>query len=119
MPPLLKPLKHTFTFLTRKPEHYQGGLSTEKHAVFKHADSTLVTETKCQIQGVESLETYKHIVCYRTEKCVGEYVAPPIDNACYLGHAIVHDAKGLNARLYAEEALNQIILSFDNSILRT
>ena len=33
LPPLLKSLGHTYTFLTRKVEHYQNPLSKEKHMV--------------------------------------------------------------------------------------
>lgn len=75
--------------------------------------------TITQIQGIESLEADKHIVRYKLENCAGKYIAPPIDNACYLGHVIAQDAKDLNARVYAEEALNRIILSFDDKGLST
>lgn len=45
LPPLLKSTGHTYTFVTRKLEHYQSALSTEKHPVMRYADSVLVTET--------------------------------------------------------------------------
>ncbi|MBD0379625.1 ATP-grasp domain-containing protein [Paenibacillus sedimenti] len=45
LPPLLQSLGHTYTFVTRKLEHYQSALSTEKHPVLRYADSVLVTET--------------------------------------------------------------------------
>ena len=70
--------------------------------------------TITQIQGIESLEADKHVVRYKLENCAGKYIAPPIDNACYLGHVIARDTEGINARAYAEEALNRIILCFDD-----
>ncbi|MDR2360249.1 MAG: ATP-grasp domain-containing protein [Oscillospiraceae bacterium] len=45
LPPLLKDLGHSYTFVTRKPSHYQSALSTEKHAVFRYADNVIETET--------------------------------------------------------------------------
>jgi argininosuccinate lyase len=69
--------------------------------------------TISDIRGVESLETDEHIARYKIEDCAGKSIAAPIDNACYLGHVITQDTEGLNARIYAEEALKQIVLSFD------
>jgi argininosuccinate lyase len=45
LPPLLKELGHSYTFVTRKPSHYQSTLSTEEHAVFRYADNVIETET--------------------------------------------------------------------------
>ncbi|TMV47822.1 ATP-grasp domain-containing protein [Paenibacillus mesophilus] len=45
LPPLLKSLGHTYTFVTRKPEHYKSALSTEMHPVIRYADTVLVAET--------------------------------------------------------------------------
>lgn len=45
LPPLLKELGHSYTFVTRKPSHYQSALSTEKHAVFRYADNVIEAET--------------------------------------------------------------------------
>ncbi|MCK0473714.1 ATP-grasp domain-containing protein [Halalkalibacter sp. APA_J-10(15)] len=45
LPPLLKSLGHTYTFVTRKPEHYQSSLNTEKHPVLRYADNVIKTET--------------------------------------------------------------------------
>lgn len=67
-----------------------------------------------QIQGVESLDTDEHVVRYKIENCMGKSIDPPIDNACYLGYVITRDTEGLQARAYAEEALNRIVISFDN-----
>ncbi|MEK0316610.1 ATP-grasp domain-containing protein [Cohnella sp. 56] len=45
LPPLLKSLGHTYTFVTRKPEHYKGTPSTGQHPVIRHAEEVLVAET--------------------------------------------------------------------------
>ncbi|CAH1195339.1 D-alanine--D-alanine ligase [Paenibacillus plantiphilus] len=59
LPPLLKSLGHSYTFVTRKPQHYQSPLSTEQHPVIRHADSVLVTETN-DIPGlIEFLRPYR------------------------------------------------------------
>jgi len=51
LPPLLKSLGHTYTFVTRKPEHYRSASSTEEHPVLQHADSVLVAETN-DVEGL-------------------------------------------------------------------
>lgn len=33
LPPLLRELGHSYTFVTRKASHYQNPMSSEKHAV--------------------------------------------------------------------------------------
>jgi biotin carboxylase len=68
-----------------------------------------------QLQGLETLDNDPRIVRYKMESCVDKCVAAPIDNACYLGHIIVQDTEGLNARRYAEEALQHIVLTIDPS----
>mgnify|MGYP000039092558 CR=1 FL=1 len=35
LPPLLRELGHSYTFVTRKASHYQNPMSSEKHAVFR------------------------------------------------------------------------------------
>ncbi|GGI44917.1 hypothetical protein GCM10008018_09490 [Paenibacillus marchantiophytorum] len=45
LPALLKSQGHTYTFVTRKLEHYQHAHSPEKHPVIRNADSVYVTET--------------------------------------------------------------------------
>lgn len=67
------------------------------------------------VQGIESLQSDEHIARYKVENCAGKSVGKPIDNACYLGHVIAQDREGLNARAYAEEALERIVLSFDSA----
>ncbi|TNJ62510.1 ATP-grasp domain-containing protein [Paenibacillus hemerocallicola] len=69
--------------------------------------------TLTRTQGIESLESDEHVVRYKIENCTGKFIETPIDNACYLGHVVTEDAVGLNARLYAEKALDRLILSFD------
>lgn len=56
--PLLKSLGHTYTFVTRKPEHYQNALATEKHMVFRYAESVIVTETNDVSNLIEVLRPY-------------------------------------------------------------
>jgi biotin carboxylase len=58
LPPLLKSLGHTFTFVTRKPEHYQSAHSVEQHPVIQFADSVLVTETNDAPALIEFLRPY-------------------------------------------------------------
>lgn len=45
LPPLLRELGHSYTFVTRKASHYQNPMSSEKHAVFRYADDVIETET--------------------------------------------------------------------------
>lgn len=59
LPPLLKSLGHTYTFVTRKPEHYQSGLSAELHPVIRHADAVLVTETNDTAGLIEHVRTHR------------------------------------------------------------
>jgi biotin carboxylase len=59
LPPLLKSLGHTYTFVTRKLEHYQSALSTEQHPVLRHADLVLVTETNDIPALIEFLQPYR------------------------------------------------------------
>lgn len=67
------------------------------------------------IHGVETLESDTRIARYKIENCTGKSIATPIDNACYLGYVITEDAEGLNARAYAEEALQRIMLRMEQS----
>lgn len=59
LPPLLKSLGHTYTFVTRKPGHYQNPLSDEEHTVFRCADSVLVTETNDISELLETVKPYQ------------------------------------------------------------
>ncbi|WP_281890497.1 ATP-grasp domain-containing protein [Paenibacillus sp. YYML68] len=67
------------------------------------------------IQGVDTLETDDNLVRYKIENAAGRSISTPIDNACYLGHVVAVDREGLNARAYAEAALQRIVLTFDTS----
>ncbi|WP_248925873.1 ATP-grasp domain-containing protein [Paenibacillus hamazuiensis] len=58
LPPLIKSLGHTYTFVTRKLEHYQSPLSVEQHPVVRYADSVLVTETNDTPGLIEFLRPY-------------------------------------------------------------
>lgn len=60
LPPLLKSLGHTYTFVTRKPEHYQSALSTEQHPVIRYADSVLVAETNDIPCLIEFLKPFRY-----------------------------------------------------------
>lgn len=59
LPPLLQSLGHTYTFVTRKLEHYQSALSTEQHPVVRYADTVLVTETNDIPSLIEFLRPYR------------------------------------------------------------
>lgn len=59
LPPLLKSLGHTYTFVTRKPEHYQSALSAERHPVIRYAESVLVAETNDFPSLIEFLRPYR------------------------------------------------------------
>ncbi|MDF2649340.1 MAG: bacD [Paenibacillus sp.] len=59
LPPLLKSLGHTYTFATRKPEHYRNAHSTEKHPVIRYAESVLVTETNDISNLIEFMRPYR------------------------------------------------------------
>lgn len=58
LPPLLKKMGHSYTFVTRKPSHYQNALSTEEHAVFRYAENVIITETN-DVGGIA--EAVKHL----------------------------------------------------------
>lgn len=60
------------------------------------------------ISGIEKLKNESNLVRYSIEDCIGKYIEKPIDNACYLGHFIVKDETGFNARNYAEKILKSI-----------
>lgn len=55
LPPLLRELGHSYTFVTRKASHYQNPMSSEKHAVFRYADDVVETETNDLQQLIESV----------------------------------------------------------------
>lgn len=59
LPPLLRKLGHTYTFVTRKPEHYGKPEQAEPHPVIRHAESVLVTETNDTAALIEALRPYR------------------------------------------------------------
>lgn len=59
LPPLLKKMGHTFTFVTRKLEHYQQAHGTDQHPVSYHASEVLVTETNDSSDLIEFLRPYQ------------------------------------------------------------
>lgn len=65
------------------------------------------------IKGTENLEKDPNILRFKIEDAIGKKISKPIDNACYLGHVVTIDQKGLNARNYAESALNNIQFTFE------
>ncbi|GIQ67832.1 ATP-grasp domain-containing protein [Xylanibacillus composti] len=71
--------------------------------------------TLTSLQGVDTLDSDEHIVRYKIENCEGKSFAKPIDNACYLGHIVTQDSKGLQARAYAEAALKRIAFVYEPS----
>ncbi|THF81661.1 ATP-grasp domain-containing protein [Cohnella fermenti] len=59
LPPLLRSLGHTYTFVTRKPAHYQNAHSEELHPVLRNADSVLVTDTNDVPGMIDFLQPYR------------------------------------------------------------
>jgi len=69
--------------------------------------------TVVRIEGLGTLDADERIVRHTIADCAGKAVAAPIDNACYLGHAIAEDKAGPNARRYAEVALERLAIRFE------
>lgn len=59
LPPLLRELGHSYTFVTRKPSHYQNPIGSEKHAVFRYADNVIETETNDLQKLIESVRSVR------------------------------------------------------------
>ena len=64
------------------------------------------------IHGQTLLERDPHLVRWSITATEGSTVAPPIDNACYLGHVIAIDPDGLRAREFATQAAAAITFEF-------
>ena len=64
------------------------------------------------VEGVDSLDADPHLARWSLAAIAGSEVAEPIDNACYLGHVVAVDAQGLDARAYAERALERVRLHY-------
>ncbi len=71
--------------------------------------------TLTKLEGVDTLQSDPHVVRYKIEHYEGRSIARPIDNACYLGHIVTQDEEGLEARVYAETALQRLQLVFASS----
>lgn len=64
LPPLLCSMGHTYTFVTRKPAHYQNPLSNEEHAVFRYASKVIEVETNDVEQIIQAVkdENYDGVI---------------------------------------------------------
>jgi len=58
LPPLVKAMGHSYTFVTRKLGHYQSAHSTDIHPVVRYADEVLVLETNDTASLIEALRPY-------------------------------------------------------------
>jgi biotin carboxylase len=67
------------------------------------------------MHGRETLHADEHVARWSIDDMTGRDIAPPVDNACYLGHVVAVDPKGLAARRHAEEALSRIGFTFAES----
>jgi len=68
------------------------------------------------IHGTDMLDNNPHVVRWMMNARVGTEIAPPVDNACYLGHVITIDRHGREARRYAEQAIRQIGITIDDAL---
>ncbi|WP_338849219.1 ATP-grasp domain-containing protein [Massilia sp. W12] len=64
------------------------------------------------MQGLERAANAPHIARALLPSAVGKELSAPIDNACYLGHVVAVDPDGQDARQYAEQALQEVQISF-------
>ncbi len=60
------------------------------------------------IRGTARLETNPRVERWHIDALEGKRVAPPVDNACYLGHVVAADSDGFGARRFAEEAVGSL-----------
>ncbi|HEU4322877.1 MAG TPA: ATP-grasp domain-containing protein [Roseiflexaceae bacterium] len=65
--------------------------------------------------GLETLDSDPNIARWTISRVAGTEVAAPIDNACYLGHVVALDRTGQEARRYAEQALDRVVLTFGDA----
>lgn len=65
-----------------------------------------------EIRGVNILRSNPNIVRCRVADYAGRQVSVPVDNNCYMGHVIAVDREDHKARLYAEQALEQLELIY-------
>ncbi len=70
------------------------------------------------IHGQTALASAPHVARWTLTATPGSVIAPPIDNACYLGHVVAVDATGLRAREFANQAAATLEFEFaDDSVL--
>lgn len=67
------------------------------------------------MDGADTLANDPNVVRWTLSPVAGTDVAPPIDNACYLGHVVAIDRVGQDARQHAEHALSCVELTFGNA----
>jgi argininosuccinate lyase len=64
------------------------------------------------LTGENSLAGTENVVRYHLESVVGQKVAEPTDDCCYLGYVMTIDRHGYGARTSAEAAMNQLQITF-------
>ena len=64
------------------------------------------------LHGLDTLSCDPQLVRAAIPPVDGLDVVAPIDNACYLGHVMAVDGDGLDARMFAERALDRVRLDF-------
>lgn len=64
------------------------------------------------LKGLDTLDDDPNVIRHSIAPIEGATVAPPIDNACYLGHVVAIDRDGPDARAFAEQALARLDLQF-------
>lgn len=64
------------------------------------------------VQRTEHLDCDAHISRWHLDAFGGFDVSGPIDNACYIGHVVTVDRDALEARAYAERAVNELELVY-------
>ncbi len=61
-----------------------------------------------EIRGTARLGANPRVQRWHMDGVEGKRVAPPVDNACYLGHVVAVDSEGFGARAFAEEAVGSL-----------
>ncbi len=64
------------------------------------------------ISGQADLAQAPHVARWTVAPVAGTTLAPPIDNACYLGHVVAVDPNGLQARDFAAQAADTLAFVF-------
>jgi argininosuccinate lyase len=66
------------------------------------------------MRGREAVQDAPHVARCSLEDATGRLIAAPVDNACYLGHVVAVDPHGTAARRHAEQAMDRVVLTFDD-----